>query len=141
MKLKIKKIHPDAKVPTYAHHGDAGFDVYACEEAALEPGERRTIRLGIAIEIPHGYVGLVWDKSGLAKNHGIINLAGVIDSGFRGESMILLHNLSDKLYEIQKHDKIAQMLIQPVEIVEIEEAEELSESSRGEGGWGSTGKK
>jgi dUTP pyrophosphatase len=139
MKIKVKKIHPEAKIPSYAHPGDAGFDVHACEDLVLNPGERKLVTTGLAFEIPDGFVALVWDKSGLAKNHGITNLAGVIDSGFRGESNVLLYNISDKPFTIEKGNKIAQILIKRVERAEFEEADELSDTSRGAGGWGSTG--
>jgi dUTP pyrophosphatase len=134
-----KKIHPDAKIPSYAHHGDAGFDVCSCEDIVINPGERKIIRTGLAFEIPDGYVALVWDKSGLAKNHGITNLAGVIDCGFRGESCVLLYNVSEEPFIIEKGNKIAQVLIKKVERAEFEEVGELNETSRAGGGWGSTG--
>jgi dUTP pyrophosphatase len=139
MKIKVKKVRPDATIPSYAHPGDAGFDVHACEDMIINPGERKLVSTGLSFEFPEGFVALVWDKSGLAKNHGITNLAGVIDSGFRGESHILLYNISDKPFSIEKGNKIAQILIKRVERAEFEEVEELSDTSRGQGGWGSTG--
>jgi dUTP pyrophosphatase len=141
MKLKIKKIHPDAKIPKYAQVGDAGFDVYVPEAVTLLPGERKTIPLGLAMEIPEGYAGLLLDKSSLSHKHGIQSFGGIIDSGYRGEFHAGMVNMSDKAYTFEKGDKIIQMLIMPVNTVEIEEATELSPSPRGDGRFGSTGKK
>lgn len=139
MKLKILKIK-DVKNPNYVNYDDAGLDLYSAENFILKSGERRAIETGIKMEIPEGYVGLVWDKSGLALNDGIKTMAGVIDSGYRGEIKIVLINLSNQDFEIKKGQKIAQMLIQKIEHPEIEIVEFLSESSRGEGGFGSTGR-
>ncbi|MCC2631174.1 MAG: deoxyuridine 5-triphosphate nucleotidohydrolase, dUTP pyrophosphatase [Candidatus Paceibacter sp.] len=138
--IKIKKLHPDAKVPSFAHPGDAGMDLYATETAHIKVGEWKRIGTGIAIEMPLGYVGLIWDKSGLASNHGLTNLGGVIDAGYRGEYFVTLLNTSQEDYIVEKGHKIAQLLIQPVEHPTIEEVTELSDSSRGAGGFGSTGK-
>jgi len=140
MKVKIKKLHPDAIIPKYAHPGDAGMDLYINEAVELEPGERKSIPLGISVEIPKGYVGLMWDKSGLSHKYGIKTFGGVIDSGYRGEWHAGVMNLSDKYFKFEKGHKIVQLLIQKVEQVDFEEVEELSDTSRGEGGLGSTGK-
>ncbi|MEK7496213.1 MAG: dUTP diphosphatase [Patescibacteria group bacterium] len=139
MKIKILKIK-DVKTPTYANHDDAGLDLYSAENFVLKPGERRAIETGVKMEIPEGYVGLVWDKSGLAVNDGIKTMAGVVDAGYRGEIKIVLINLSNQNFEIKKGQKIAQMLIQKIEHPKIEIVEFLNESNRGEGGFGSTGK-
>jgi dUTP pyrophosphatase len=98
------------------------------------------VKTGIALELPVGYVGLIWDKSGLAANHGLKTMAGVLDAGYRGELQIVVTNLSKEIYSIKKHDKVAQMLIQRIESPELIEVDELSDTSRGEGGFGSTGK-
>lgn len=140
MKIKIKKVHPDAIIPKYAHPGDAGMDLYTVEAFELEPGERKSIPLGIALEIPDGYVGLVSEKSGLSHKYGIKGFGGVIDSGYRGEIHAGIMNLSDKYFKFEKGHKIAQILIQKIEEAIFEEVNELSESSRGKGGLGSTGK-
>lgn len=140
MKLKIKKLHPNAKTPSYGHKGDAGFDIYVPEAVALEPGERKTIPLGIAMEIPDGYVGLMFDKSSLSHKHGIKTFGNVIDSGYRGEIHAGLINQSGKPYTLEAGHKIIQMLVMPVETVAIEEADELCDSERGDGAFGSTGK-
>ena len=139
MKIRIKKIHEEAIVPNFAHSGDAGMDLYSVEDLILKPGERVAVSTGISAEFPEGYVALVWDKSGMALKSGIKTMAGVIDSGYRGEYKIVLTNLSPENFEIKKGQKIAQLLLQKIEVPEIEIAEELSEADRGEGGFGSTG--
>lgn len=140
VKIKIKKLTKDAKLPRYAHRGDAGLDIFSCEDYELKPGEKYAVRTGIACGIPSGYALLVWDKSGLAVNFGIKTMAGVIDSGFRGECKIVLLNISQKPYKIKKGDKIAQFLLQKVENAEIKEVADLDETERGDGGFGSTGR-
>ncbi len=140
MIVGIKKIDPEAKLPAYAHPGDAGMDLFALEETAVAPGAIVKVRTGIAFEIPVGYVGLVWDKSSVGINGGIKSVGGVLDAGYRGELFIGMANLSDKPYTFEKHHKVAQMLIQKVENPTLEEMTELSDTSRGTGGFGSTGK-
>lgn len=140
MQLKIKKLHPDAKIPEFAHAGDAGMDLYVPESVELQPGERKSVPIGLAFEIPQGYVGLLWDKSGLSHKNGIKSFGGVIDAGYRGEVRAGVMNLSDKVYRLEKGHKIIQLLIQPVEHPTIVEVDELSDSPRGQGGFGSTGK-
>jgi dUTP pyrophosphatase len=140
MELKVKKLSPEAVLPSYAHPGDAGMDLYANETITLKPGEIGKIKSGISMEIPEGYVGLYWDKSGLSNNHGIKMLGGVVDSGYRGELIMGVINLSQKEYTFEKGHKVLQMLIQKVEHMEIVEVEELSDTDRGENGFGSSGK-
>lgn len=140
MKLKIKKLHPNAKIPSYAHHGDAGFDLYVPESITLQPGDRKTIPLGIAVEIPDGYVGLMFDKSSLSHKQGLKTFGNVIDSGYRGEIHAGLINQSGQTQTLEAGQKIIQMLIMPVVTVDIEEAEMLNESKRGDGAFGSSGK-
>jgi len=141
VKIKIKKLFEDAIVPSYAHEGDAGMDVYSRENYILKAGEKHRFSTGISSEIPDGIVALIWDKSGLAAENGLTVLAGVIDSGYRGEWMVVLLNSSREDYRIKKGDKIAQALIQSVYRVEVEVAGELSSTKRGAGGFGSTGRK
>jgi len=138
--INIKRINPDAKIPTYAHPGDAGMDMYSSEEKTINPQEQVFIKTGIVMEIPEGYVGLVWDKSGLSTKHGLKTIAGVIDAGYRGEISIAMANVGSDPYTFKKGEKIAQMLIQKVEQAQFNEISELSETSRGTGGFGSTGK-
>lgn len=140
MKLKIKKVDPEARLPEFAHEHDAGMDLFALEEVKVKPGEIGRIRSGVALEIPEGYVGLCWDKSGLSMKNGIKVLAGVIDSTFRGELIMGVINLGKEEYVFEKGHKVMQMLVQKVEHPEIVEVDELSETPRGEGGFGSTGK-
>ncbi len=138
--LKIKKLHPQAKTPSYAHYGDAGFDLFVPEAVTLEPGDRKTIPLGVAMEIPDGYVGLMFDKSSLSHKYGLKTFGNVIDSGYRGEIHAGLINQSGQTQTLEAGQKIIQMLIIPVETVQIVEADTLNESSRGTGAFGSTGK-
>ena len=138
--LHIKKIVVDAKIPQYAHPGDAGLDLYAVEDLAIKPGETKQVKTGIAMAIPQGYVGLIWDKSGIALKNLVHSMGGVIDAGYRGEILIVLRNFGHVDFVIGKHMKVAQMLIQPVSSYTIVEVDgELAETSRGSGGFGSTG--
>lgn len=138
MKVLIKKISPEARVPIYNHQGDAGFDLFACAGLTINPGETVPVPTGIQMAIPAGYVGLIWDKSGIALR-GIHRLAGVVDASYRGEVKVVLTNLGKEPFTINSGMKIAQMLIQPVQRVEIVEVDSLDQTSRGEGGFGSTG--
>jgi len=139
IKLKIKRLDGKMPMPAYAYAGDAAFDLYAKEKTTLKPGERKAVPTGIMMEIPEGYVGLVWDKSSVGIKGGIKTLGGVIDCGYRGEVLIGLINLSQEEYVFEKGHKLAQMIIQKKETVEIEEVNELSGTERGEGGFGSSG--
>src|SRR5438105_976049 len=109
MIIKIKKLYPDAKIPAYAHPGDAGMDIFAQESVTIKKGERKKIGTGVSLELPQGYVSLVWDKSGLAVNHGLKNLGGVIDANYRGEYFITLVNLGEADYRVEKGHKVAQV--------------------------------
>ena len=139
MKIQIKKIKAGAKIPKYAMKGDAGMDLYSIEDVILKPGERTACSTGIAMKIPGGYVGLIWDKSGIAFKNGIKSMGGVIDSNYRGEIKVILINLSKKNYKINKGDKIAQILIQRTGRFIIEKVEKLDNTNRRERGFGSTG--
>jgi dUTP pyrophosphatase len=139
MKLGVKKLVPEAKLPTRAHSDDAGLDLYSVEEYMLAPGERRAVKTGIAMAIPTGYAGLIWDKSGLAIKAGLKAMGGVIDAAYRGEIQVIITNLSDDHYHVEKGSKISQILIQKVELFEVCETDELDATIRGEGGFGSTG--
>lgn len=141
MLIKFKKVSPRAILPKYVHPGDAGMDLYSIEERILKPGERYTFGSGLAVEIPKKFVGLIWERSGLATNDGLISLGGVIDSGYRGEIGVALWNLSKKRVKISKGERIAQLLIQPIIQAKIKEVKNLSVSRRGQKGFGSTGKK
>jgi dUTP pyrophosphatase len=138
MEIKIRKMNTSAKAPAYAHPGDAGMDLFSCFDMILAPGETKPIPTGIQIAIPEGYVGLVWDKSGISLK-GVHRLAGVVDAGYRGEIRVVMVNLGTEPFEIKPGMKIAQMLIQSVEAPTIVESDTLDDTSRGAGGFGSTG--
>ncbi len=138
MKIRVQKINPDAKLPSFAYEGDAGMDLFAAEECEIAPLERKAVGTGFKIAVPRGYAGFVWDKSGLALAGGLTTLAGVLDSGYRGELKIVLFNLGKESYKIEKHQKIAQLIIKKIEIPEIAE-EILDETERGRRGFGSSG--
>jgi dUTP pyrophosphatase len=140
MKIKIKKLKPEAILPTYFHPGDVGLDMCSLEDYVLKPGERKIFFVGWAMEFPEGYAAIVKDKGSLPKNGGVHTMAGVYDAGYRGEYNTNLINLGSEPYEIKKGDKIAQLVIFPVVIAELEEVEQLSDSVRGEGRFGSTGR-
>lgn len=141
MKIKIMKIDEGAKVPMYACPGDAGMDLFSNEDVFILPGKRVLISTGICVEFPEEFVALIWDKSGIALKKGLTKIAGVIDSSYRGEWKIALFNLGSEKIQINKGDKIAQVLFQRIEKAQVEIVESLSETSRGEGGFGSTGDK
>lgn len=140
MKIKIKKLNENAKLPTYAHPGDVGMDMYSLDDYELKVGERRIFPVGFALEFETGYAAIVKDKSSLPMKYGIHTMGGVFDAGYRGEYNVNLINLGNENYKISKGDKIAQLVIYPVAIADLEEASELSDSSRGAGNFGSTGK-
>ena len=139
--IQIKKLNSTAVLPSYAHVHDAGMDLYASESMLIKAGDRVLVPTGIAMAIPAGYVGLIWDKSGMAAKFGLKTMAGVIDAGYRGEVKIVIHNLSSADYTIEKGMKVAQMLIQPVVQMPLTEVDTLDDTSRGVGGFGSTGLK
>ena len=142
MKLKIKKLSPDAIIPAYQTELAAGFDLHSIEDCVLKKGERKLIKTGLAFEIEPGYEVQIRPRSGLAFKHGItvLNTPGTIDADYRGEIMVLLINLGEEDFEIKKGDRIAQAVIAPVIQAEFEEVDKLSVTKRGKGGFGSTGK-
>jgi dUTP pyrophosphatase len=127
-------------LPEYGSVSAAGADLRALEPVELAPGARAAIATGVHLQIPPGHVGLVWPRSGLAVRHGIDTLAGVIDSDYRGEVRVILVNHGTEPVQIEAGDRIAQLLVQPVERVAFPRAESLDETARGEGGFGSTGR-
>jgi dUTP pyrophosphatase len=141
MQIKVKKLHKDAKLPTHGHPGDAGMDFYALDSVIFAPGAQERVHTGLAVEIPEGYVGLIWDKSSISFNLGLKVMGGVIDSSFRGEIVMSMLNNSGKEILIDKGQKFTQMLIQKFEHCDILEVDELSETVRGHGREGSTGHK
>ncbi len=141
MQLKIKKLTLDAVLPTKGHPGDAGIDFYAKETVVIPSGQQMRVFSGVAMEIPEGYVGLVWDKSSIAFNKGLKTMGGVIDAGYRGEIIFCMHNTTDVEQVIEKHHKVAQIIIQKFEDCDIVEITDLSDTVRGDGREGSTGAK
>ena len=145
MKVNIKKLNENAILPTYGSQCAAGADLYAlCDDTVeIEAGQTVLVHTGIAMQIPDGYVGLIYARSGLATKRGLApaNKVGVIDSDYRGEIMVALHNHSNKTQQIENGERIAQMVIAPYLTAEFCEAEALDDTARGEGGFGSTGKK
>ncbi len=137
--FRVQKLSSDATLPTKANATDAGIDIYTNESFTLQPGERHLFSTGIACAFPEGYVGLLWDRSGLGSK-GIHRFAGVIDSGYRGEWKVVLHNATAEPFEIQSGDKIVQCIVQRFEPTEISEVENLEVSERGEKGFGSSGR-
>ena len=140
LKVKIKRLNLEAQLPSYAHPGDVGMDLYSLEDYNLKPRERRIFPFGFALEFPTGYAAIVKDKSSLPKKAGIHTMGGVFDAGYRGEYNAQLINLGNKPYPIKKGDKLAQLIIYPVAIAELQEVSKLSDTSRGTGAFGSTGR-
>jgi dUTP pyrophosphatase len=141
--LGFKRLSGAATIPTRAHDGDAGLDLYAAESARLAPGERASVGTGIAVAIPAGHAGLVVPRSGLAARHGIavVNAPGLIDSGYRGEVRVLLLNTDTaEPFEIVPGDRIAQLVIAPVASPDLLELDDLDQTARGAGGFGSSGR-
>lgn len=142
-KIKIKRLDPELPLPKRAHRGDAGADLYATESVTIAPGERVLVGTGVAIALPLGTVGLIHPRSGLAAKHGlsIVNAPGTVDADYRGEIKVCLINLDPRDdVVISRGDRIAQLVVQRVELVDFEEVDELDQTVRGAGGHGSTGR-
>lgn len=137
--LPIRRLDPTAVVPTRAHPDDAGLDLYSLEDAELEPGAGRIIKTGVAVAIPPGHVGLVCDRSSLAKR-GLKTAGGVIDAGYRGELGVVLWNISPAPQPVKKGERLAQLLVIPVATPAPVEMDDLGATARGAGGFGSTGR-
>ncbi len=140
MKIKIKKLKDNTKLPNYAHPGDVGMDMYAMETVTIKPMEHHRFFHGFAMEFPEGYGGIIMDKSSISKA-GLTQMGGVFDAGYRGEYNTHLVNLGSEPYTVEEGDKVSQLVIVPIVIAEIEETDTLGDSSRGMGAFGSTGKK
>lgn len=138
--LRIMKLEEEAILPSRSNPSDAGYDLYAVEDTIIPARGRALVRTGIAMAIPGGYAGLIWPRSGTAVKAGLDVLAGVVDSGYRGEVCVVLQNHSDSDYTVRVGDRAAQMLIQRVSEVEITVESTLDKSDRGTGGFGSSGK-
>ena len=140
--VQLQILNEGIEAPSYAQPGDAGADLRSTIELFLAPGERRLVPTGVAVALPFGTVGLIHPRSGLAAKHGItvVNAPGTIDAGYRGEiSVCLLNTDKDKAVDFKRGDRIAQLVIQRIEIAAFVQVDELSESARGTGGFGSTG--
>ena len=138
--IRVKKTEKKAIVPTRSNQSDAGWDLYSVTTRPIAPSQRVTIKTGISLEIPEEYVGLIWPRSGMSVKNGIDVLAGVVDSGYRGEIKVILYNHGKSDFLINNKDRIAQMILTPVIKMDLEETDDLPETIRGEGGFGSTGK-
>ena len=139
--LPVRRLRDDAVVPTQAYAGDAGLDLAACERVELGPGERAVVPTGLAVAVPEGYAGFVQPRSGLAAEHGltILNTPGLIDSGYRGELRVVIHNTDRSApFVIEPGMRIAQLVVLPVASVDLVEVEELPQSERGVRGFGSS---
>lgn len=139
--VAIRRLRPDAHVPSQAYEGDAGLDLAACESLVLQPGARAVIPTGLAVDIPEGYAGFVQPRSGLAARHGIgvVNSPGLIDSGYRGEIRVVLINTDREIpFVVEPGMRVAQLVIAPVASVRLVEVEELATSERGGRGFGSS---
>lgn len=152
--FKVKKLHPDAKIPTRNFPTDAGLDLYSVETVTVHPvnwpsrahfdgseplSTRALVKTGIAVAVPVGYGLFIWDRSGLSSRHGLHRLAGVVDSSYRGEVCVVLVNLGDSPYTIKAGDKVAQGILAPIALSQAEEVDELDSTERGEKGFGSSG--
>jgi dUTP pyrophosphatase len=142
IELAIRRLHDDAVLPAQAYAGDAGLDLAAAERVTLGPGQRATVRTGLAVAIPEGHAGFVQPRSGLASRHGItiVNSPGLVDSGYRGEVMVVLLNTDrEHAFEVQPGMRIAQLVIVALPELALREVSELPPSERGERGHGSSG--
>lgn len=143
MKVAVKKLSSDAVLPSLGSAYAAGADLYSIEELTLAPGETKLVHTGLAMEIPVGYGGFIFARSGLATKKGLApaNKVGVVDADYRGEIMVALHNHGTQPQTVEKGERVAQMVLMPFLAAEYFEAEELSDTARGDGGFGSSGRK
>ena len=137
--LQIKRLSDSATLPTRGNDGDAGWDLYSNESVTIPSGATVLVSTGIAMAIPRGYAGLIWDRSSMGVK-GVHRHAGVIDSGYRGPVKVCLYNTTKKPYSIELGDRVAQILIQQIPMFRLHEVEDLDSTDRGSGGFGSTGK-
>lgn len=140
--LRVRRLRGDVQLPRYTHPGDAGLDLALAEEVSLEPGQRVAAPTGLAVAVPHGWVGLVHPRSGLSLTRGVtvVNAPGTVDAGYRGELRVLLVNLGAEPVVLAAGERVAQLLLQRVGRAEVVEVDELDETARGEGGFGSSGR-
>ena len=138
-RLRFKRLHPEARLPTRGSSLAAGLDLYSVERVTLRPGARAAVRTGLAVAIPEGFYGRVAPRSGLAVKAGLDTLAGVVDADYRGELLCALVNHGDAPVEIEVGTRVAQLIVEPIALPEAVWAEDLEETERGAGGFGSTG--
>ena len=146
MQIKIKKVNPNAKIPTRGSDQAAGYDLYACldtEKITIPAHQTVKVQTGLSMAIPEGYFGAIFARSGLAAKQGLrpANCVGVIDSDYRGEFMVTLHNDTDEPKTVENHDRVAQLVVMPYMQIDFNETDSLDETERGAGGFGSTGVK
>ena len=141
VQIKVKKLHPEAKVPTYGTPGASGADLYALDSAVIEPGTTRLVKTGVAFEIPRGYEIQVRPRSGLSLKTGVrvANAPGTVDSDYTGDCSVILTNTGSEIFVINKYDRIAQAVMCPVIQMDLVDTDTLSNTERGEKGFGSTG--
>jgi len=139
MEIKVQRLSKYGRVPTKINDSDAGWDIYASEDAIIDPSKSQLVSTDMAMAIPEGYVGLIWDRSGMAAKRGVHRFAGVIDSGYRGEIKVCLWNSSNEHCIINKGERMAQILFQPVPPLILKEVQNLDTTERGAGGFGSSG--
>lgn len=139
MEIRIRRLDKELELPRYNNPTDAALDLRSRESQVLRPMEKKLIMTGIQVQIPTSHVGLIWDRSGLAAKHSIHTLAGVIDSGYRGEIGVVMINLGNQDFAVERGMRIAQMVVQPVLNVDVKEVEDLDDSDRGKRGFGSSG--
>jgi len=139
--IKFKKENSEAILPNFAHPEDAGMDIYSVEDKIIPAGKWALVKTGFSMELPHNYEAQVRSKSGLALKSGLVvlNSPGTIDENYRGEVGVILLNVADSDYKVEKHQKIAQMVINEIKHFKVVEVESLTDTTRGEGGFGSTG--
>ena len=140
MEVRVQKLNKNSRLPSKANESDAGWDLYASEDVIIEPSQTELVGTDMAMAIPDNYVGLIWDRSGMAVKRGVHRFAGVIDSGYRGEIKVCLWNSSSEHCVINKGERIAQILFQPVHPLPLIEVQDLNDTTRGKRGFGSSGK-
>ena len=145
MQIKIKKVNPNAKLPTHGSEQAAGYDLYACldtENITIDAHKTVKVPTGLSMAIPEGYFGAIFARSGLAAKEGLrpANCVGVVDSDYRGEFIVMLHNDTNEPKTVENGDRVAQLVVMPYMPIDFEETDSLDETQRGTGGFGSTGK-
>lgn len=139
MKIYVKKLREDAYLPTRGSANAAGLDLYSVDELIIPPGERALVKTGISVAVDHGTYFRISPRSGLALKHGIDTMAGVVDSDYRGEICVILVNLNNSPFSVMKGDRIAQGIVEVIQLADVVEVDDLDSTDRGANGFGSTG--